>query len=102
MAKKIIHLNLKNAQFERTISGSSDTTDNTTSTLNNIQLERPNSAISDTTERPKSILKPTPLERTNSAKEDTSDNITSIEITSNKLPEEFKPEVMVEKIPDKV
>lgn len=75
MAKKIIHLNLKNNELERAISVNSDTTDNPS-------------------------IKNTQLERENSGETEIRNNITSIQITTSKLPEEPKPEVVAEKIID--
>lgn len=74
MAKKIIHLNLKNNELERANSVNSDITDNPTLILNNTAVEN--------------------VDETN--------NITSIQITTSKVPEELKPEVVAEKIIEKV
>lgn len=88
MAKKIIHLNLKNTQLERVNSVNSDTTDNPTLSLNNspsVEIPNLNSNNIPSVEN-----------------SDTASNITSIQITTSKAPEVLKPEVVVEKIIDKV
>lgn len=71
---------MKNNELERAISVNSDTTDNPT--IKNTQLDQ--------------------LERENSVEPEITSNITSIQISTSKLPEESKPEVVPEKIIDKV